>query len=144
MKTVSSSMIDLCKWMFILRLTTYSTISKRCSHLRIYEKMQRTDLKLHYDLISKIKKTMTTSSVITETSRKKYDVCMTYPTKNKQLKKKSNILYKLNQQLTMSLSLWNMSISSNKMMQSKWSCSNKDSNLMSKKNSYVGKQKLIC
>ena len=91
--------------MFILRLTMYSTTSKRCSHLRIYEKMQRTDLKLHYNLILKMKKMMITSSMITITSKKKYDVCMTYSMKNKQLKKKFNILYKSNQQLIMSSSL---------------------------------------
>ena len=67
--------------------------------------MQKIDLKLHYDFISKIKKTMITSSIITIISKKKYDVCTTYSMKNKQLKKKFNILYKLNQQSIMSLNL---------------------------------------
>ena len=61
-----------------------------------YEKIQKIDLKLHYDFILKMKKTTTTSSTITIILKKKYDVCTTYSTKNKQLKEKFNILYKLN------------------------------------------------
>ena len=91
--------------MFILCLMTYSIISKRCLYLHTYEKIQKTDLKLHYDFILKMKKTMTTSSTIIIISRKKYDMYTTYSMKNKQLKKKFNILYKLNQQLIISLSL---------------------------------------